>query len=44
MGGRLLGTIAVLVNPNYSDAENQLRDVQEAAARLGVQGLGRRCA
>ena len=30
-------TIAVLVNPNYLDAENQLRDVQEAAARLGVQ-------
>jgi putative ABC transport system substrate-binding protein len=30
-------TIAVLVNPNYSPAENQLRDVQEAAARLGVQ-------
>jgi putative ABC transport system substrate-binding protein len=30
-------TIAVLVNPNYSDAENQLRDVQEAAARLGLQ-------
>jgi putative ABC transport system substrate-binding protein len=30
-------TIAVLTNPNYSDAENQLRDVQEAAARLGVQ-------
>ena len=30
-------TIAVLVNPNYSDAESQLRDVQEAAARLGVQ-------
>jgi putative ABC transport system substrate-binding protein len=30
-------TIAVLVNPNYSDAENQLRDVQEAAVRLGVQ-------
>jgi putative ABC transport system substrate-binding protein len=30
-------TIAVLVNPNYSTAENQLRDVQEAAARLGVQ-------
>jgi putative ABC transport system substrate-binding protein len=30
-------TIAVLVNPNYSDAEDQLRDVQEAAARLGVQ-------
>jgi putative tryptophan/tyrosine transport system substrate-binding protein len=30
-------TIAVLVNPNYSAAENQLRDVEEAAARLGVQ-------
>jgi ABC-type uncharacterized transport system substrate-binding protein len=30
-------TIAVLVNPNYSDAENQLREVEEAAARLGVQ-------
>jgi putative ABC transport system substrate-binding protein len=30
-------TIAVLINPNYSAAENQLRDVQEAAARLGVQ-------
>src|SRR5262245_41598910 len=30
-------TIAVLVNPNYSDADNQLREVQEAAARLGVQ-------
>jgi putative tryptophan/tyrosine transport system substrate-binding protein len=30
-------TIAVLVNPNYSDAENQLRDVQEAAVPLGVQ-------
>jgi putative ABC transport system substrate-binding protein len=30
-------TIAVLVNPNFSDAENQLRDVQEAAASLGVQ-------
>jgi ABC-type uncharacterized transport system substrate-binding protein len=30
-------TIAVLVNPNYSEAENQLRDVQEAAVRLGVQ-------
>jgi putative ABC transport system substrate-binding protein len=29
--------IAVLINPNYADAENQLRDVQEAAARLGVQ-------
>jgi putative ABC transport system substrate-binding protein len=30
-------TIAVLVNPNYSPAEGQLRDVQEAADRLGVQ-------
>jgi putative ABC transport system substrate-binding protein len=30
-------SIAVLVNPNFSDAENQLRDAQEAAARLGVQ-------
>jgi putative ABC transport system substrate-binding protein len=30
-------TIAVLVNPNYSGAENQVRDVQEAALRLGVQ-------
>jgi putative ABC transport system substrate-binding protein len=31
-------TIAVLVDPNnYSDAESQLRDVQEAATRLGVQ-------
>ena len=30
-------TIAVLVNPNFSDAENQLRDVQTAAARLGLQ-------
>ena len=30
-------TIAVLVNPNFSPAESQLRDVQEAAARLGVQ-------
>jgi hypothetical protein len=30
-------TIAVLVNPNYSEAESQLREVQEAAARLGVQ-------
>jgi putative ABC transport system substrate-binding protein len=27
-------TIAVLINPNYLDAENQLRDVQEAAVRL----------
>jgi putative ABC transport system substrate-binding protein len=32
-------TIAVLVNPNYSPAKNQLQDVQEAAARLGVQVL-----
>jgi putative tryptophan/tyrosine transport system substrate-binding protein len=30
-------TIAVLINPNYLDAENQLRDVQEAAVRLAVQ-------
>jgi putative tryptophan/tyrosine transport system substrate-binding protein len=30
-------TIAVLINPNYLDSENQLRDVQEAAGRLGVQ-------
>jgi putative tryptophan/tyrosine transport system substrate-binding protein len=30
-------TIAVLVNPNFPDNENQVRDVQEAAARLGVQ-------
>jgi ABC-type uncharacterized transport system substrate-binding protein len=30
-------TIAALVNPNYAGAENQLRDVQEAASRLGVQ-------
>src|SRR5262249_35921023 len=30
-------TIAVLINPNYSPAESQLRDVQEAAARLGVR-------
>jgi putative tryptophan/tyrosine transport system substrate-binding protein len=35
-------TIAVLVNPNYSPAENQLRDVQEAATRLGVQVLALR--
>jgi putative ABC transport system substrate-binding protein len=30
-------TMAVLINPNFSAAEAQLRDVQEAAARLGVQ-------
>jgi putative ABC transport system substrate-binding protein len=30
-------TLAVLVNPNYSGAENQVRDVEEAAVRLGVQ-------
>src|SRR5262249_11976601 len=30
-------TIAVLVNPNFSDAESQLHDVQTAAARLGLQ-------
>ena len=30
-------TIAVLVNPDFPDAENQLRDVQTAAARLGLQ-------
>jgi putative ABC transport system substrate-binding protein len=29
--------IAVLVNSNFADAENQLRDLKEAAARLGVQ-------
>jgi putative ABC transport system substrate-binding protein len=33
-------TIAVLVNPNYPGAENQLRDAQEAATRLGVQLVG----
>ena len=30
-------TIAVLINPNYSASDTQLRDVQEAAPRLGVQ-------
>jgi putative ABC transport system substrate-binding protein len=30
-------TIAVLVNANFPDAENQLRDVQTAAASLGLQ-------
>jgi ABC-type uncharacterized transport system substrate-binding protein len=34
-----VSTIAVLVNPNYSASETQLRDVQEAAPRLGVQLL-----
>jgi putative ABC transport system substrate-binding protein len=29
--------IAVLVNPNFADADDQLRDLQEAAARLKVQ-------
>jgi putative tryptophan/tyrosine transport system substrate-binding protein len=29
--------IGVLVNSNFADAENQLRDVKEAAASLGVQ-------
>jgi putative ABC transport system substrate-binding protein len=29
--------IAVLVNPNYSGVEDQLREVQEAAASLGMQ-------
>src|SRR6516225_556319 len=32
-------TIAVLINPNYSPAQNELRDLQQAAARLGVQVL-----
>jgi len=32
-------TVAVLVNPNYPDAENQVRDVQEAAHTLGLQLL-----
>jgi putative tryptophan/tyrosine transport system substrate-binding protein len=30
-------TIAVLVNSNYQPIQSQIRDVQEAAARLGVQ-------
>src|SRR5262249_55968654 len=29
-------TIAVLVNPRFLEAENQLREVQEAAARFGL--------
>jgi putative tryptophan/tyrosine transport system substrate-binding protein len=32
-------TIAVLVNPNYPDAQSQLREVEEAAGTLGVQLL-----
>jgi putative tryptophan/tyrosine transport system substrate-binding protein len=32
-------TVAVLVNPNYPDAESQLREVDEAARTLGVQLL-----
>jgi putative ABC transport system substrate-binding protein len=32
-------SIAVLVNPNYSAAEHQLRELQEAATRLNVQLL-----
>ena len=32
-------TIAVLVNSDYSPVENQLREVQEAASRLGVPFL-----
>jgi putative ABC transport system substrate-binding protein len=30
-------SVAVLINSNFADAENQLRDVQEAASSLGVQ-------
>ena len=30
-------TVAVLVNPNYPDAESQVRKVQEAARTLGLQ-------
>jgi putative ABC transport system substrate-binding protein len=29
--------VAALINSNFSDAENQLRDLQQAAARLGLQ-------
>jgi putative tryptophan/tyrosine transport system substrate-binding protein len=32
-------TVAVLVNPNYPDAESQLREADEAARTLGVQLL-----
>jgi putative ABC transport system substrate-binding protein len=31
--------VAVLVNPNYPDAETQLREVQEAARTIGIQLL-----
>jgi putative tryptophan/tyrosine transport system substrate-binding protein len=30
-------SVAVLSNSNFADAENQLRDIREAAARLGLQ-------
>ena len=30
-------TIAVLINPNFSPAQNELRDAQAAATRLGLQ-------
>jgi ABC-type uncharacterized transport system substrate-binding protein len=30
-------TVAVLVNPNYPDAETQVREVQDAARTLGLQ-------
>jgi putative ABC transport system substrate-binding protein len=30
-------TIAILINPDFAGAEIQLRDVQEAAPRLGVE-------
>jgi putative ABC transport system substrate-binding protein len=30
-------TVAVLVNPNYPDAETQVREVQDAAPTLGLQ-------
>src|SRR5271169_526388 len=32
-------TIAVLVNPNYPDAQSQLKEVEEAAGTLGLQVL-----
>ena len=34
---RTAAIIAVLIDPSFSGAETQLRDIQEAAARLGVQ-------